>query len=165
MFRLYKDRGARWSAIAHEIPGRTENEVKNRFYSTLRRVATKKAQERSSKFQYRKATLLQFVDEALEYGHTCSSKRGRKKKHIEEPDNEQTFKPFAVPSPPPTATTTAALNSDRRPTMDPKLQQALQRLVLFQGNCISMLKQKIIESMAAGSAFRPYTRPSQLSLA
>ena len=32
--------GARWTQIAAEFNGRTENSIKNRFYSTLRRVAS-----------------------------------------------------------------------------------------------------------------------------
>lgn len=181
MFKLYKQRGAKWSAIAKDIEGRTENEVKNRFYSTLRRIATKKAQEKSSKVQYRKATLLQFVDDAIEYGHTCSSKRGRKKKRIAEDQpasgcDDTVFKPFAVPSPPPTAHTAAklppAVPEPQKPVsrpaqsvlrLDPSFQQALQRLIAFQGNCISLLRQQIIESMASGSAFRPYSSTNQRS--
>lgn len=30
--------GSSWSKIAKNIPGRTENSIKNRFYSTLRRL-------------------------------------------------------------------------------------------------------------------------------
>ena len=37
IFQLYKDYGKSWSKIAENIPGRTDNSVKNRFYSTLRR--------------------------------------------------------------------------------------------------------------------------------
>ena len=37
IFDLHKDFGKSWSKIAEHIPGRTDNSVKNRFYSTLRR--------------------------------------------------------------------------------------------------------------------------------
>jgi len=30
----------------------------------------------------RRKALLQYIDDAIEYGHNCSSKRGRKRKHI-----------------------------------------------------------------------------------
>ena len=37
IFDLHKEFGKSWSKIAERIPGRTDNSVKNRFYSTLRR--------------------------------------------------------------------------------------------------------------------------------
>lgn len=37
IFELHKQHGKSWSKIAENIPGRTDNSVKNRFYSTLRR--------------------------------------------------------------------------------------------------------------------------------
>ena len=37
IFELYKLHQKSWSKIAEGIPGRTDNSVKNRFYSTLRR--------------------------------------------------------------------------------------------------------------------------------
>ena len=39
VFDLYARLGAKWTLIANEFNGRTENSVKNRFYSTLRRIA------------------------------------------------------------------------------------------------------------------------------
>ncbi len=84
LFQLFKERGATWSDIAKEFNGRTESQVKNRFYSTLRRVATKRGLETHapprSSIHLSKLELLQYVDEAIESGHTCFSKRGRKKK-------------------------------------------------------------------------------------
>lgn len=73
-----------WSLIAKEFPEKTENQIKNRFYSTLRRVATKKVimkktpSKRSIKMS--KSELLKFLDEAIEYGHTCYSNTGRRYK-------------------------------------------------------------------------------------
>jgi hypothetical protein len=57
----------------------SENQVKNRFYSTLRRVATKKAHNNQAKIG--KDYLIQFLEDAILYGHNCSSKRGRKPKN------------------------------------------------------------------------------------
>jgi hypothetical protein len=37
IFELHREHGKSWSKIAERIPGRTDNSVKNRFYSTLRR--------------------------------------------------------------------------------------------------------------------------------
>jgi len=38
IFKLYQAVGPKWTAIAKELPGRTENSVKNRFYSTVRKM-------------------------------------------------------------------------------------------------------------------------------
>ncbi len=87
LFGLFKEHGATWSAIAKEFEGRTESQVKNRFYSTLRRVATRRGLETHapprSSIHLSKLDLLQYIDEAIESGHTCFSKRGRRKKHGE----------------------------------------------------------------------------------
>jgi len=42
IFQLYNKLGSQWSKIASYFKGRTENSIKNRFYSTLRRIATEK---------------------------------------------------------------------------------------------------------------------------
>lgn len=39
VFLLYKKFGKSWSKIAHHMQGRTENQIKNRFYSTIRKIA------------------------------------------------------------------------------------------------------------------------------
>ena len=85
LFLLYKKKGSCWSSIATEFEGRNENQVKNRFYSTLRRLAIKKniytkASPGKHSHKSRKEDLIKFVDDAILYGHHCRSKRGRKKK-------------------------------------------------------------------------------------
>jgi len=42
IFKYFMENGSKWSLIASEFPGRTENSVKNRFYSTLRRISLDK---------------------------------------------------------------------------------------------------------------------------
>ena len=37
IFKLYRLRGAKWAEIAKSLPGRSENCIKNRFYSTVRK--------------------------------------------------------------------------------------------------------------------------------
>ena len=84
LFGLYKCFGTVWSMMTKEFPGRDQNQIKNRFYSTLRRVATKKISE--GKLPYKKSIeigtneLLKYVDDAIEYGHCCFSKRGKRSK-------------------------------------------------------------------------------------
>jgi hypothetical protein len=83
LFELYKVKGSCWSIIANDFPRLTENQVKNRFYSTLRRLATKKAMSDprgEQRPKTKKKDLVAFVDDAILYGHNCCSKRGRKRK-------------------------------------------------------------------------------------
>jgi hypothetical protein len=40
IFKNFAQSGSKWSKIAEYLPGRTENSIKNRFYSTLRRIAS-----------------------------------------------------------------------------------------------------------------------------
>lgn len=42
IYSLFQTHGSCWSVIAKSLPGRTENSIKNRFYSTLRKLATSK---------------------------------------------------------------------------------------------------------------------------
>ena len=39
IFKLYMQFGSSWSKIAKHLKGRTENSIKNRFYSTIRKIA------------------------------------------------------------------------------------------------------------------------------
>lgn len=65
------------------MPGRSENDVKNRFYSTLRRIARKDSAFQCPNDLTSKTYLVKFVDAAISSGHFCYSKRGRKKKRQE----------------------------------------------------------------------------------
>lgn len=83
LFQLYKEQGTQWSAIAKLIGNKTSNQTKNRFYSTLRRVAIKRREEIGGpplSSSLSKGFLLQYVEDAIAFGHSCASKRGRKKK-------------------------------------------------------------------------------------
>lgn len=97
LFIFFKKYGSKWSNIAKKFKNRTENQVKNRFYSTLRRIATKKRRDNPGMHipePKSKKDLLQYVDDALEYGHNCCSKRGRIKKRPE-PQNPLEELPFS----------------------------------------------------------------------
>ena len=41
IFDLYHELGSQWTIIAKQLPGRTENSIKNRFYCTLRKYSNK----------------------------------------------------------------------------------------------------------------------------
>jgi len=88
LFRLYKHLSTAWPSITKEFPGKTEIQVKNYFYSTLRRVATKQAADRTwiqrNIIRLGKRELVKHVDQAHKYGHDCFSKRGRKPKILKD---------------------------------------------------------------------------------
>jgi hypothetical protein len=48
IFHLFKQFGSQWSKINLHFERRTENSIKNRFYSTLRRIAAEKRKESST---------------------------------------------------------------------------------------------------------------------
>jgi hypothetical protein len=48
IFKRFSENGSKWSKIAAELPGRTENSIKNRFYSTLRSFATEQNNKKKS---------------------------------------------------------------------------------------------------------------------
>lgn len=83
LFQLYKSLGSRWVAISKYLPRHTEGDIKNKFYTTLKRVATQAQLEDpvhyDSHFVKCKKNLIQFVDAAIQYSHLLSSKKGRKK--------------------------------------------------------------------------------------
>ena len=76
LFELYKIMGSDWKKIATHFPGKNSNEVKNKFYSTLRRVARKKNPDQ----RFLPSELVVYIDIAKEEGRTCFCKRGRRKK-------------------------------------------------------------------------------------
>lgn len=53
IFSLYQKFGTSWSKIEKYLPGRTENAIKNRFYSTLRRVQPQKNNKKVKKEESR----------------------------------------------------------------------------------------------------------------
>jgi hypothetical protein len=70
IFKLYSEYGSKWAKIAGCLKGRTENSIKNRFYSTLRRLAYEKQKKDNlatlskEKFISQK-DLLQYLPEAI----------------------------------------------------------------------------------------------------
>lgn len=74
IFKLFKKLGSKWSIISNYISGRTENSIKNRFYSTLRRIAAesktldkksqKRNQEDQSKIKLSLDTLMEYFGDA-----------------------------------------------------------------------------------------------------
>lgn len=83
IFACFKIYDTKWSTFVHKFPGRTESNIKNKFYSLLKKVATQAQMEDPISygpyFIRSKKNLIQFVDAAIAYGKQLSSKRGRKR--------------------------------------------------------------------------------------
>eukprot|EP00826_Nyctotherus_ovalis_P000998 TRINITY_DN10101_c0_g2_i1.p2 TRINITY_DN10101_c0_g2~~TRINITY_DN10101_c0_g2_i1.p2 ORF type:complete len:214 (+),score=6.99 TRINITY_DN10101_c0_g2_i1:694-1335(+) len=79
----YKLYDTKWSTFIDKFPGRTESNIKNKFYSTLKKIATQAQLEDPIRFNQNfiksKNNLIQFVDAAMIYGQSLPSKRGRKR--------------------------------------------------------------------------------------
>jgi len=92
LLMIFKTYGSKWSMIAKMFPGRSENEVKNKFYTTLKRVVTRAHLEDPAKyptsFGKSKESLIKFVDLAILFERLLSSKRGRKKNLYKRDANE-----------------------------------------------------------------------------
>ena len=92
IFHLYKQYGSAWSKIALEFSEKSENQIKNRFYSTLRRVATKKMAKKN--YSHKRSielgiySLVRYIDDAIEYGRDCYAKKGRKRRGKHSPTKE-----------------------------------------------------------------------------
>ncbi len=84
IFQLYNQYGSKWAKIASYLNGRTENSIKNRFYSTLRRIAyehqKKITDNTKNKIRYQK-DLLKYIPQAIE----------EKSKKIGESNENQNF--------------------------------------------------------------------------
>lgn len=83
LFRLYKQYGSHWVTISKYLPGHSESDAKNKFYTTLKRVATQAQIEDPIRYGGKiakcKKNLVQFVDIALKFNHLLPSKKGRKR--------------------------------------------------------------------------------------
>ena len=80
---MYKEYGASWVNIVKHLPNHTASDIKNKFYTTLKKIATQAQIEDpirySGDLKRCKKDLVQFVDIALKYTHLIPSKKGRKK--------------------------------------------------------------------------------------
>jgi hypothetical protein len=65
IFFLYKKYGSKWAQIANFFEGRSENSVKNRFYSTLRRYVTEKKKSQGVKRNRKNCNEVQHLKETL----------------------------------------------------------------------------------------------------
>jgi len=70
IFKLFNEFGSQWSKINRHFNRRTENSIKNRFYSTLRRIAAEKKKENSEKETFSLGSkldgLIRYIPDALE---------------------------------------------------------------------------------------------------
>ena len=70
IFDCYRQFGSHWTKIAEKLGGRTENSIKNRFYSTLRRISSRKRAEKNQMESISSSSiplnkLVEFLPEAL----------------------------------------------------------------------------------------------------
>ena len=65
IFKLFSEYGSKWSKIAAQFKGRTENAIKNRFYSTLRRIYSEKKKTDNTEGNFSAAHLN--LEELLQY--------------------------------------------------------------------------------------------------
>ena len=115
IFDLYAQIGARWTQIAAEFNGRTENSIKNRFYSTLRRVASEQVRlqnQQVSRETLKTENLLSYFETArqqLQVARDQQAKDSKKvsvkhevvEEHLEEtksPSKKRKQSPSATPS-------------------------------------------------------------------
>lgn len=66
IFKLFSDYGSKWSKISSHFKGRTENSIKNRFYSTLRRISAEKKRSSESENSENSSPTQQKVNNSLE---------------------------------------------------------------------------------------------------
>ena len=81
LFEEYWRMGSKWASMANNFDGRTENSIKNRFYSLLRKMASVSVREGSQKNKT-KEELMQYFDqtyESVKRGEKINPKRGRKR--------------------------------------------------------------------------------------
>lgn len=76
---LFKIYGSKWSKIAVEFPGMSENDIKNKFYSSLKSIANRLEGQQSP--LKHKDELVRFVDIAIIYDNLlpCNGKSGSKR--------------------------------------------------------------------------------------
>jgi len=74
IFQLYQKYGSSWSKIAKYVSGRTENSIKNRFYSTLRKVETAKYRSFTRPSSQRQTKLETVLQEHPLYLHGTGSR-------------------------------------------------------------------------------------------
>jgi len=83
ILELHQELGFHWADIARNLHNRSENDVKNRFYATLKRAATQASLEDPVRFPKDmpkdKKNLMQFFDYALKHCEKLQAPRGRKK--------------------------------------------------------------------------------------
>ena len=103
IFELHKQYGKSWSKIAEHIPGRTDNSVKNRFYSTLRRNLRKynKSRPHSQRFLGSVRTILRNPDipDVLLQEHAPPRSKKKNQQKPEEKNEVVEESPIIVPKP------------------------------------------------------------------
>jgi len=87
IFTLYKKLGGKWSKIALSIQGRTENSIKNRFYSTLRRKAVEQAKSKNiSNNEFFESNHL--IDEYKDFEHSFNAEKTKSNSNNKKKGNQ-----------------------------------------------------------------------------
>lgn len=151
LFTLYKQKGPLWSQISKCFEGKSEKQIKNRFYSTLRRIARKKITDRKKDdlFSLIKANMIDYVNEALDHGHNCFSRRGRPRKTgtlknsmkeiIVEKEDQRQVANFAQDKAPSLTDTAESVREEEGPEFTINLNDGVKGLLSRNQRMIHML--------------------------
>eukprot|EP00826_Nyctotherus_ovalis_P054937 TRINITY_DN7250_c0_g1_i1.p1 TRINITY_DN7250_c0_g1~~TRINITY_DN7250_c0_g1_i1.p1 ORF type:complete len:120 (+),score=16.64 TRINITY_DN7250_c0_g1_i1:593-952(+) len=115
---------------------------------------------------FRRKSLLQYIDDAIEYGHSCSSKRGRKRKYPVKAEGREITKDCTEKSaeslvqilPFPFCGTISGTSPGGEEN-----SATFEELLRKEEKCIDFLRQKMkLPLSKLGSAFVPFNKSASL---
>jgi hypothetical protein len=100
LFNLYTDYSSSWTKLAKHFRGRTENSIKNRFYSTLRKIkADLKKKGITAENIGEKVQVKEFMKQTSLYQMLLSRKDlifKTKKRKLKKPETKYDYKPIKM---------------------------------------------------------------------